>query len=194
MSYLDDAAAQVEVFEGKVPWLYRDMRGNVTCGVGKMLANMEAALALPFYTAEGKPATAAQIESDWKRVMGMPFSAKYAAAYYRCANSLMLEDEDIDSMLVEVLRTCDGELATEFAAYAEFPACVKMALLDMDYNLGSTKLRTTYPKFNAAVNAKDWLTAAAECQRQGISEERNAWTAGQLKQALGGEPAANAIG
>lgn len=37
----------------------------------------------------------------------------------------------------------------------------------------TTKLKNGFPKFNTAVNANDWTTAADESHRNGISDERN---------------------
>ena len=41
-----------------------------------------------------------------------------------------------------------------------FPADVKLALFDMIFNLGMTKLRNGFPKFNKSVKAKDWVNAS----------------------------------
>jgi hypothetical protein len=43
----------------------------------------------------------------------------------------------------------------------------------MIFNLGANKLTNDFPKFNAAVNAKNWKTAATESHRNGVSDNRN---------------------
>lgn len=187
MSYIDDEAANLKTpaFEGSIPWLYRDTRGNVTVGVGKMLPTLQAALALPFQIdAPGEAATPEEITVDWNRIMALPFGQNYAAHFYRAATSVFLSDAEITALLVQVLSTCDTELAVDYPDYASLPDCVKTALLDMDYNLGDAKLRKTYPHFDAAVDSRDWLTAAANCHRNGISAARNDWTVRQFQQAL----------
>jgi GH24 family phage-related lysozyme (muramidase) len=101
-------------------------------------------------------------------------------AFYTYDGCLQLQQTDIDAHLLSLLDGTDEILQDDYPGFEGFPDAVKMALLDMDYNLGDAKLRNTYPKFDAAVDAQDWATAAQECHRNGISEERNAWTVAQF--------------
>ena len=182
-SYLDQMAALLKTpsFEYSIPWMYRDTRGNVTVGVGKMLPSLAAAQALPFcIVAPDEPATAEEIAQDWDRLMGMPFGQQYGAHYYRVGTSCFLTDAEITAQLMQVLSTCDAELTLLFPNYALVPDAAKMALVDMCYNLGAGKLRDGYPHFGAAVRAQDWTTAANECDRLGISDGRNEWTKRQF--------------
>ena len=71
--------------------------------------------------------------------------------------------------------------------YAE-PA--QEALFDMAFNLGLGGLKK-FPHMLRAVDAGDWATAAAQCHREGISEERNRATAALFLQA-GASPGAGA--
>jgi hypothetical protein len=50
----------------------------------------------------------------------------------------------------------------------------------MAFNLGLKGLLDGYPRMLAAVQAGDGATAAAECHRNGIGDERNTWTAAQF--------------
>jgi GH24 family phage-related lysozyme (muramidase) len=51
MPYLQDSVANLEIFEGIVPWMYLDTKGFVTVAVGELLANPASALALTFVDA-----------------------------------------------------------------------------------------------------------------------------------------------
>lgn len=63
--------------------------------------------------------------------------------------------------------------------YPEFdvlPSSVRLALFDMIFNLGATKLRVRYPRMNRAIGEADWNKAAAESNRlPPISPARNAY-------------------
>lgn len=49
--------------------------------------------------------------------------------------------------------------------FSKLPKEVRLALFDMIFNLGQTKLKK-YRKFNASITKKDWLTAAKESRRR----------------------------
>lgn len=182
-TYLEQMAALLKTpsFEYSIPWMYRDTRGNVTVGVGKMLATLAVAQALPFcIVAPDERATADEIAQDWQRLQAMPFGQQYAAHFYRVGTSCFLNDDEITAQLMQVLSTCDAELAIDYPNYALLPDAARMALVDMCYNLGATKLREGYPRFNQAVRTASWTAAAAECHRNGISDGRNEWTRKQF--------------
>jgi GH24 family phage-related lysozyme (muramidase) len=186
MTYIEQAAQDIESFEGKIPWLYRDTRGNVTVGVGKMLPDVDAALKLPFLV--GDPAQRADelnIRKDWARIMEMPFGQNYAAGFYRSPASVYLADATISDLLCSVLSDCDAELHQLYPNFHELADPAKVRLLDMAYNLGISKLRTGYPRFNVATCAADYVSMGAECNRNGIPNERNQWTATGFIEAKG---------
>jgi GH24 family phage-related lysozyme (muramidase) len=179
MSYLSTSLTQLRIFEGVVPWLYLDSRGNVTVGVGLMLPNLAAAQALPFCEiAPDEPATPEEIEDDFLRVSQM--QPDHLPGYYRAASSVFLVDDEINQLLMARIQQSDDELRSQFASYDAFPDVVKPALIDMDYNLGESKLHREYPLLFAAVEAQDWASAALQCSRGGISPSRNAWTKQQF--------------
>ena len=62
-------------------------------------------------------------------------SAK-AAAFYKIPASLELTQQTIDAKLLAVLEDFEADLRAEFPHYDTFPDAIKMALLDMIYNLG----------------------------------------------------------
>jgi hypothetical protein len=54
----------------------------------------------------------------------------------------------------------------------------------MAFNLGVNGLISHFPRLIAAVKARDWKTCAAQCHRNGISDERNQKTLDLFRQAL----------
>lgn len=167
-------------FEGDIPFMYRDTEGWVTVGAGQMIPDVNAAKKYPFETHLGAKATAAEIETDYKRVHAI--TAGLPAKRYRSQSSLLLSEGYIQSILLKKLKECDVALRRHYIRYDTFPEPVKLALLDMIYNLGAAKLFGQFPAFEKAVNAQDWKTAADQSHRKhkGSTDNRNAWTRHQF--------------
>jgi len=182
-SYFDQTLTQLKSFEGCVPWMYRDSVGKVTVGVGLMLPNAVAACALPFRAGD-RPAAAQQIESEFARVMALEKGR--LPSFYRVAQSLELPEAAIDERLCEVLTGFEATLRARLVGFDKLPDGVKMALLDMAYNLGPEGLLKGYPHMLHAVETGAWAQAAAECVRGGINAARNAWTRQQMLSAVVG--------
>jgi GH24 family phage-related lysozyme (muramidase) len=167
--------------------MYRDTVGKVTVGVGLMLPDAAAAQALPFQIG-ARAATTAEIVAEYDRVMRL--AAGKAADFYRQAAStgagLELAEATIDAKLMAVLEGYELELKARLSGYDGFPEGVKLALLDMAYNLGPQGLFAGYPRLIAAVRQGAWAQAAAECARHGPSAARNAWTRQQFLGAVVG--------
>jgi GH24 family phage-related lysozyme (muramidase) len=185
--YLDDSVAQTEVFEGKVPTMYRDTKGNVTVGVGLELPTLESALDLPFYRHAGvQPdvrATEAEIETDYYRVANMNFGGVYGPAYFAQLGALFLQGADIDKLLRSFVVKNDAALASHFTSYDSWPSPAKLGYLDMVYNLGPMRLFVEYTHMNAAAAIGDWKTCAGQCSRDASDPafvRRNQWTIQQF--------------
>jgi GH24 family phage-related lysozyme (muramidase) len=179
-TYFAESLAQLKVFEACVPWMYLDSVGKVTVGVGLMLPEAAAACALGF-TVAGAPATAQQIAAEFDRVAAL--APDKLPAFYRADTSPQLPQEIIDAKLSAVLQGFEATIRVGIPGYDALPDGVKMALLDMAYNLGPAGLLKGYPKMLSAVEAGDWAQAAAECARGGIGAARNAWTKQQFLSA-----------
>ena len=172
-------AALVESHEGRLRSMYPDSAGNVTVGVGHLLANVAVASDLPFYhVAPGQPhdrtrATRQQICAGWAFVKNN----------HKLYPALELSDEDIDK-----LRDADLASASTVVRHffpAAIPDPVAVALGDMAFNLGSFH---KFPKLVAAVERSDWQQAASECERRGISHRRNEDTRQLFLIAMEGSP------
>jgi len=186
-SYFDQVLMQLKSFEGYVPWMYRDSVGKVTVGVGLMLPNAAAACALPFQeggAAAPVAATAQQIEVEFVRVEALEMGR--LPSFYRAASSLELPEAAIDEKLSGVLAGFEATVRAKLNGYDKLPDGVKMALLDMAYNLGPEGLLKGYPRMIHAVETGEWAKAAADCERGGINAARNAWTRQQMLAAVVG--------
>jgi GH24 family phage-related lysozyme (muramidase) len=171
--------------------MYRDTVGKVTVGVGLMLPDAKSAQALPFVLGS-RPATPEEIAAEYARVDAM--SIGRVSAFYRSPASPELTPQTIDAKLSAVLAGFESDLRTEFPHYDALPDGVKMALLDMIYNLGPAGLFRGFPHLIAAIQAGAWAQAAEHCIRRGPSATRNAWTREQFLSAVVGTIKAEAEG
>lgn len=179
--YIDDSVKSLTGFEGFIPWMMLDTRGYVTCGVGQMLPNPAAACALPFMNIARAAASEDEIVADCSRVKAMKPGQVPSA--YRIETSLTLSAQSISDLLRYRVNGFDGQLRGYFTDYDAYPDCAKVALLDMCFNLGFGGL-LRYPTMNAAIKVLDWATAAKECHRNSISDDRNEWARKQFLAAI----------
>ena len=161
--------------------MYRDTVGKVTVGVGLMLPDAKAAAALPFVVG-GRAATPEEIAAEYARVDTMAMGR--ASAFYKIPTSLILTQQTIDAKLRSVLAGFEADLRAKFPHYDALPDGVKMALLDMIYNLGPAGLFRGFPHLVAAIQTGAWSQAAEHCMRRGPSAARNDWTREQFLSAV----------
>jgi GH24 family phage-related lysozyme (muramidase) len=190
-TYLEQSLAKLKEFEGCVPWMYRDTVGKVTAGVGLMLPDAKAAQALPFMVGV-RAATPEEIAAEYARVDAMAMGR--ASSFYKIPGSLELTQQTIDAKLSSVLAGFEADLKTEFPNYDTLPDGVKMALLDMIYNLGPAGLFKGFPHLVSAVQTGAWAQAAEYCLRRGPAPARNNWTRQQFLSAVVGTIKAEAEG
>jgi GH24 family phage-related lysozyme (muramidase) len=182
VTYLERSLETLKEFEGSVPWMYRDTVGKVTVAVGLMLPDAHAAQTLPFLV-NNRPATPEEIAAEYARVDAMTLGK--AAAFYKIPTSLELTQQTIDAKLLSVLQGFEADLRTEFPTYDTFPDAIKLALLDMIYNLGPAGLFHGFPHLVAAVQSGNWAQAAEHCTRRGPAPARNNWTKQQFLSVVG---------
>ena len=171
--YLELSLAKLEEFEGAIPWMYRDTAGHVTVGVGLMLPDAGAAGRLPFEL-EGVPAEPAAIAAEFARVDALPVGRP--ALFYRGKGKPELAPAASTDLLRTVVQGFEGKLREALPGYDALPDPVKMALLDMAYNLGLDGLLKGFPRLMRAVESGDWTQAASCCERRGPGAARNQWT------------------
>jgi hypothetical protein len=147
-----------------------------------MLPDAKAAESLPFLLGT-RPATPQEIAAEYARVDSLP-QGRASGFYKSTAAHLELTQQTIDEKLTAVLQNFETELRTHLPHYDTFPDGVKLALLDMTYNLGPAGLFKDFPHLIASIESGSWAEAAAHCMRRGPSPARNAWTREQFLSAV----------
>jgi len=174
--------AALTEFEGNVSHMYLCTGGEVTVGVGHALESIEDACTLGWRIG-ARPATREEIAADYRAVSSAEMS--HTAAFYKKVTKCSLDDPAIAALVDDDITKFEAELRTKLVKWETYPETVQQALFDMAYNLGVNGLLKKFPKMFAAVNSGDWETAAKECRRNGIADQRNAATAELFRVATG---------
>lgn len=161
-------------YEGVCPWMYLDTRGHVTAGVGFLLPDLAAAQRLAW-----SPASAVRL--DWVMVTSM--KAGLPAAEYRKVTVARLDESTMRAEFGRRMAAYEGTVARSLPRYYTLPPSVRMAVLDMAWQLGPGFL-VTWPKFREAVVAREWEKAAQESFRKDAQAARNEATAALLRSVV----------
>lgn len=171
---MTDQWAFTAPFEGIVPHLYLDTRGNPTCGVGFLVTGNVELSRMPW--SPDVQAAQADLQLVLEEPPGLP-AHRYARLCKARLSELAMRTI-FDRKVAEMRRamTREWHLST-------LPESVQLALVDMAYNMGAYAL-SKFAKLRAACVARDWRAAAAECSRKGVQDARNDATRGLFLAAV----------
>lgn len=174
--------SQLEKYEGKISHMYLDSKGYVTVGIGHLLSSLVDAQKLKFNTANNELASKDEIKIDYEAVNSR--AANRLASSYKKYTTLTLPDSEIDKITNKHIKSFEKELQKIYSDFDIFPSDVRLALFDLIFNLGMTKLKNKWPIFNSAIKAKDWQKAADNSHRKHpISSSRNDYVKDLLENA-----------
>src|ERR1035441_7352367 len=134
-----------EPFEGVVPWMYQDIKGLVTVGVGNLIDPVGAATILPFrwktkpgLKNAGMPASKPDIAAEWKKIKDDPTLALKGHRACEAITNLELGDDAIDDLIATRLKQNEDYLVKQapFKNFDDWPADAQMALLSMAWAMG----------------------------------------------------------
>jgi hypothetical protein len=162
-----------EPLEGRVHFMYLDVKSLVSTGVGNLLdaddptsfGSTPQLLADAFtlgWTDKDTGAGAGEIQQEYQTVK---FSGTALAALPQkeAITRLRITDEAIDGLIVTKLASFEASLRgrVPFAALDDWPADAQLGLFSMAWAMGPL---FRFPNFEAAAAAQDWLTMAHECR------------------------------
>lgn len=161
-------------FEGDVPHFYLCGSGKVTIGIGCQVwdASYAGTLAMVHKRTDVK-VVPGDIMKEFNAVKKL--EPKRMPQYYNLRTELYLPLVNRIQLFNQRIKNFIILIEEEFADVNEFPENAQLVLLDMIFTLGVKGLRSEFPNFTSAFLAKDWKRAATECQRGGISLDRNKW-------------------
>lgn len=149
-------------FEGKVHWLYLDILGLVTTGVGNLVDPVQSAIPLPWVMPDGSPASANEIATQWRAIKARQDLAKLHFSYAAKVTTMRLTDDGIASLVRSKLLANEKVLRGYFPNFDLMPADAQLGILSMSWALGAG-FPHTFGNFRAAANAQKWIAAIAAC-------------------------------
>ena len=159
-------------FEGRVSYMYLDVLGLVTVGVGNLVDPVLTAQGLPFrfknrpgIAAPGSAATPDQIAAEWQTLKND--ASLKTRGYKACEpiTQLELSDDAIDALISDRLAKNESFLKRQqwFQNFDTWPADAQLGLLSMAWAMGPAG-PGGFPNFRAACQQLDFSTAAAQCK------------------------------
>lgn len=174
----------LEEYEGRHNHMYLDTKGKVTVGVGHLIANRVTVAFVTMYTVKNKlPSAMATLKQKQDEYDAIAKQKKnYKASWYKQHTSLVIKEIDMNAQRKKHIDTFYAELVGMYKksnGYAnefdKFTDEVQKALFDMIFNLGQTKLRTIFVKFNEAIKKDKWDDAAKQSNRPDVNAARNTY-------------------
>lgn len=174
-----------EPLEGSLPYLYTDILGLVTTGIGNLVDPVSLAVSLPWVRPDGTPASQAEIVADWQRVKAQncgryrdPAGCAWhgtsaiclAHQGHRAARSvttIRLTPEGVQEVVARKLEQNDLLLLRRFPEMESWPADAQLATHSMAWACGPA---FNFPRLAEALRALDFRGACIHCT---ISEAGN---------------------
>lgn len=159
----DNYAAFTSRFEGAVPWMYLDVKGLVTTGIGNLIDSPGAAQALPWrHGVNGALASPAEVAAGWQAVKARQDQKLIGGGqkFWGTLTDLRLDADGIRQLVDAKLQSNEAILRNRFPGYESWPADAQLGLLSMAWAMGAN---FKFPKFEAAVNGlvPDFRAAAS---------------------------------
>ena len=151
-------------FEGRVPWMYLDIKGLVTIGLGCLIDPVSTVAGLNFVERiSKKPASKEAVIAEWQRVKARQDLAKKGHRAAWGVTSLELLDYEIDRLALERLTRNADYLAKTFPDFGTWPADAQLATLSMAWAMGAG-FPKVFKLWTAAAKAHNWLECAKQCR------------------------------
>jgi len=146
-------------FEGYLPFMYLDIKGYVTTGMGNLVDPIGAALSLPWRRPDASLAAQGEISDAWHAVdaqrccpKGQQQTSGLATKYGQAfgpITTIRLDKAGIDTLIQQRLATNEAFLRKKYPGYDHWPADAQMGIHSMSWAMGPG---FNFPQFTKAVN------------------------------------------
>lgn len=160
--------------EGFCTWMYPDVKGLISTGVGNLIDPIQYATFLPWRVTGiyGKPgwrlATAQEVKDEWIRLKGMPKDCwKWGGGAFASHTHLRLTEQDVRDLVAKKADQMAAHLKMRFKDWDTYPADAQLGMMSMAWGLGPA---FNFPKFQAHLKLREWEGCAQEC---GMQEKGN---------------------
>lgn len=155
-------------FEGRVEYMYQDILGLVTIGIGNLIDPISLALPLPFVFKNNPDVLASQADiiNEWNLIKSHTELAQLGHRAAAPLTNLKLNEADIDNLIIGKLLQNEAMLKSgtpEFTSFDQLPADAQLGLLSMAWAAGPAFAQAgRFPSFRQAVANGNWDKAAEE--------------------------------
>lgn len=162
-----------EQLEGTTLWMYLDVKGLLTTGIGVLIDSPEAALKLKWYRDDGTTANPNDVVDEWRTVKALVAHDRGPTIFWQNRARLKLRKDEMEETVMRRLAQFESylRLKPQFKDYVNWPADAQLAVLSMAWAMGPDRLSSEFPKFIAALKIGDFVTAALESK---MDETNNA--------------------
>ena len=148
--------------EGYCTWMYPDVKGLISTGVGNLIDPCLYAQILPWKHPDGTRATAVEVKAEWENLKHMPKECwANGGGWFKSRTILRLSESDVRILVGQKLIQMETFLKGRFPDWDSYPADAQLALLSMSWALGPA---FRFPKFLAHLKARNWVGCADECK------------------------------
>lgn len=156
-------------YEGKVNFMYLDVKGLVTIGIGNLIDPVSQALKLEFGTkGGGGPVGTSEVMTEWQNVKSRTDLMNKGSAAFNAITRLQLTDRGISTMVNEAAKSIESYIKTNASAskfysnWDNWPADAQLGFLGVAWG-GIPLPQFGWHKFPEACGNEDWDTASKEC-------------------------------
>ncbi len=162
-------------FEGNVPHIYLDTKGNITSGVGYNVDNKDIFMNIPWKN-QNRFATQEEKETAYNKFMELKREKKYgknvgAGAFKKYSPLTMDEDMCTNAMDKHVQKAVEY-LDKRYPWFRNLSPERQAAIIDIHYNTGKFT-KDEFPKFIEAAERNDFAEMAKQSHRKDIQKKRN---------------------
>jgi len=156
-------------YEGKVNFMYLDMKGLVTVGIGHLIDPVGMALKLEFGQGGGGRASDGEVTAEWQLVKSRKDLIGQGSAAFGAITKLTLTDNGITTMVNDDANGIENYIKNNASArqfYTDFdnwPADAQLGFMGVAWG-GIPIPQFGWHKFPEACKKQDWDTAANECK------------------------------
>jgi hypothetical protein len=166
-------------YEGKVNFMYLDVKGLVTIGIGNLIDPVNMATKYEYSTKSGGIAGAGEVIAEWNVVKARRDLISRGASAFDGITRLQLSDNGISKMVKEHAGAIENYIKTNGSAkqfygnWDNWPADAQLGFMGVAWG-GIPLPQFGWHKFPKACQDEDWDTAAVECKiNSAIASGRN---------------------
>lgn len=171
-------------FEGVIPHIYLDTEGKITTGVGALIDDEDAFMAVDWLVDGKRPATDAEKKAAYARFQDLKrqkkFGQKYGAGYFKDKSRLQVSEEYALKRMNEHLQNDLKKLREGIDGFDNLPYPLKDVLMDIRYTCGSVT-RKNWKFLREGIDKKDLTQIFNHVNRPQVSSSRNKWAKERIK-------------